>query len=63
MIPTLATNQKIIKKTTDPHKMPTMQKKIQFPQEGDWLPCFSSGMPCGIFILGFVNPIGYAKIN
>jgi hypothetical protein len=36
---------------------------FQFPQEGDWLPCYSSGMPCGVFILGFVNPIGYAKIN
>jgi hypothetical protein len=61
--PTLATNKKIIKKNTRPHKMPTMQFFFQFPQEGDWLPCYSSGMPCGVFILGFVNPIGYAKIN
>jgi hypothetical protein len=63
MIPTLAINKKIINKTPILTKCLPCKKKIQFIPEGDWLPCVSSGMPCGVFILGIVNPIGYAKFN
>lgn len=63
MIPTLATTKKIIKKTPTLTKCLPCKKIIQFIQEGDWLPCVSSGMPCELFILGFVNPIGYEKLK